>query len=73
MYPDMDKMTEWSIAKYNQFVFDAVWLILERVHIFKPYVFKRRMMKEITIPELKSVQVSIHNILLGEEDKEPGK
>lgn len=73
-YPDMESITQWTMQKYNKFVFDAVWLILKRIGMFKPFYFKFRFKNAITLAELKWLQINIHTIILGgsEEDEKSG-
>ena len=67
-YPDFDEMNIWTINKYNDFIFDGVWILLPRIFfIFKPFLFKKRMMNNLTLAELKYLQLNFHKILLGED------
>jgi len=66
MYPDMAQAEQWSAGKMNEFVLDALWLMLKKGFMFKPFVFKSRLRDELTIAELKNLHIAIPQILMGE-------
>jgi hypothetical protein len=72
-YPDYYDMANWDMAKYNQFVFDSLWIILPKNLLFKPFIFKNRMIKKLTYKEVEFFQSNIHNILLGNDIVEGAK
>ena len=68
-YKDVSNAVNWSIARYNSYIFDVVWLSLVRNKLFlKPFFNKRQMANNMTLKELRWFQLNIGKIISGDED-----
>lgn len=63
---DIANMTDWSMAYYDSYIMDALWKIMVRNKIFKPFVFKFIMKNAVTMSQMKRLRIDIQRLLLGQ-------
>lgn len=70
-YPDMDNMKEWTLAKFDGYLFYAVWRMLpKKLFIFKPFWSIKSMINRITMTEMSGIRKHVADIVLGIERNE---
>lgn len=72
-YPDMDKADQWPLRKFDEFVMDALWMMLVRrpwALFTKPYVLKRFLRYNISIKEIEKLREVVPTILMGNDSED---
>ena len=52
---------------YDKYIMDCIWKMMVRNKIFKPFVFKYRMKKSITVSEMQRLRIDVQRLLLGQD------
>lgn len=65
---DLSSILEWTRERYDSYIIDLLWLMLEsNAFCIKPFLFKRRLSKAISVKEIKRLRIDIQRVILGRE------